>query len=111
MKWISVKDRFPDEFQDVFLLCKSKGTEYYSIIVGSRSYYCPQSYYYSAKTSSEWAVKLFGETPVYLIMEEHCIHNPFRREEFFFGEVTHWMPLPEPPKELHLDDTYDPKIG
>lgn len=24
--------------------------------------------------------------------------------ELLYGPVTHWMPLPEPPKEVHADD-------
>ena len=59
MEWISVKDRLPDDEENVLAF-------------------------------------VFGEAEVC------CLKNGVWRNEwmkFYDGDITHWMPLPEPPKE------------
>jgi hypothetical protein len=64
-KWISVKDRLPENRDDV-LLCRKWWNEIRN----------PQMGWYN-EVSGEW-----------FDLSNRVIHN-----------VTHWMPLPEPPKE------------
>lgn len=92
-EWISVNDKLPCETDDVLLLCKSKDETYTSIIVGRRT---PEMH---PKVYGEcpWSVKIFAMN-AYLCMEVDKIYNPHDRGHFFFGAVTHWMPIPEPPK-------------
>jgi len=94
-KWISVEDELPSEIDDVLLLCKSKDERYTSILVGRRS---PEMH---PKVYGEcpWSVKIFA-MDAYLCMEANRIYNPHDRNHFFFGEVTHWMPLPPLPNNI-----------
>ena len=71
MKWISVKDRLPAH--NINVLCtNNKGICY-------------------------------DEKEPFVAHREHeswwCQVNPFNYAEYEDVKVTHWMPLPEPPKE------------
>ena len=69
--WISVKDRLPDEKNSVLILCKNG-----AMFTGYRLNHI-QNY------DSGWMV-----------------HTVLRStKKINKGRVTHWMPLPEPPKE------------
>lgn len=67
MEWISVKDRFPEEWVTVLI------TDGKNVGISSNQIDC--------------------------ITEENCISS----EGYYIGtslqEITHWMPLPEPPKD------------
>lgn len=74
-EWISVKDSLPDEFTDILALCTnlSKGPG-------------------------------FDKDEVYCAIDRFCkwsdSHAPsFRTDRFYDAKITHWMPLPEFPKE------------
>jgi hypothetical protein len=68
--WISVKDRLPEQEVDVLACCISKG----------------------GKNTS------FEKYETYHAIER-LLPFGFRSDLFFNAEVTHWMPLPEPPEE------------
>jgi hypothetical protein len=93
-KWISVDDELPNEIDDVLLYCKSRDEKFYSIIVGRRSIKMHPSVY----GDCPWAIRMFATDDLYLCMEKDRIYNPDDQSQFFFGKVTHWMPLPELPK-------------
>ena len=71
-KWISVKDKLPDFFTDVLVSCIDKAGITYKI----------------------------GDQ--YCAIDRYCKWNDGEPDSFrtdrFFGEVTHWMVLPKPPK-------------
>lgn len=73
MEWISVKERLPTAWDDVLCWCVNEHGETYQ--------------------KGEW----------YAAIDRFCIwsdwHSPSFRTDRFFGKVTHWMPLPEPPKK------------
>lgn len=69
-KWISVKDRLPDREQSVLLLCKNK-----AMFTGC--------HFLDYNNESRWR-----------------IHTALNSTKLLNrGRVTHWMPLPKPPKE------------
>ena len=70
-KWISVEDELPNEEQLVLLLCKNG-----AMFVGYEKY---NSY----EQEPRWRIKT--------ALNSTKLLNK--------GRVTHWMPLPEPPKE------------
>ena len=71
-RWIPVEDRLPDENVKVLLMCKNK-----AMFVGFLGrYYCD---------SDELRFL------IYTALNSTKLLNK--------GRVTHWMPLPEPPKE------------
>jgi len=76
-EWISVSKRLPPAWTDVLVYCKNRS-------IGS-----------------------FEEGEEYVAVDRFCIwqdeHPPSFRTTRFFGEVTHWMPLPAPPKEKKED--------
>lgn len=63
-KWISVKERLPEDYKDVLVIVRNNGA-LFTIIA-------------------------------YLTIGGIWVHKGFGR---VIGVVTHWMPLPEPPKE------------
>lgn len=70
MKWISVKDRLPKKNVEVFIACKDA----YNGIAIKRAYLS------------------------YDVFEQHISGNGTTIYVNVEG-VTHWMPLPQPPKE------------
>ena len=87
MEWISVKDRFPDDEQDVLIFTETVETYgkhkerkkiYHNIFYG----YCDSGTWLTSYCHGcEYIEKMNEKFP-----DEHIT-------------VTHWMPLPDPPKE------------
>jgi len=69
--WISVKDRLPDIQIDVITWCISNGGEN----------------------------TMFEKYEGYAAIERRIEGGSFRTDLFFNAKVTHWIPLPSPPKE------------
>ena len=89
-KWISVKDRLPEDVQDVLVLVEEtevygkhaeRKHKWYNICVG----------YYD---SGAWLTSCFGCKYISEVNEEMEARGDKSRVR-----VTHWMPLPDPPKE------------
>ena len=88
MEWISVKDRLPDDEQDVLLFTETVETYgrhkerkkiYHNIFYG----YCDSGNWLTSYCHGcEYIEKMNEKFP-----DEHIT-------------VTHWMPLPDPPKEV-----------
>ena len=80
-EWISVKDRLPGDEQEVLVI--AHGWDGRLVYVGSHKRVEAQKSWLTGITnkSSEWS--LWGWS---------YLKEPM---------VTHWMPLPEPPKEEH----------
>ena len=79
IEWISVEDRFPEPY-DWVLVCNSpKGTNE------------PRSINIWRWSGEEWDSINQGhaDSPTF----SDIIHT------LFYDEITHWMPLPNPPKE------------
>lgn len=68
-EWISVNDKLPDGAQRVLVNTKSCGR----VVAGLTGYY----------SGNKFIPRCWG-----------CINDI----DFYFDDVTHWMPLPEPPK-------------
>lgn len=85
-KWISVEERLPEEMEDVLILVKE--TEFYGVYKEfSKSYFCQ----YVGQYDGEWyTVYCHGH---------RYIADTAKQPNADKLEVTHWMPLPEPPKE------------
>ena len=86
--WISVKDKFPEEDQEV-ILCTSE-TETYGKHREKKKIY--KNIYIGYFDGYEWLTSYC-----------HGCEYIFRMNEKYPNEtieVTHWMPLPEPPKEV-----------
>lgn len=89
MDWISVEEQLPqlvDEIysEDVLTWCISHGKP--------NEWGCPNTY--AAEES-------------YMAIDRITKWNdasPSFRTSRFFGKVTHWMPLPKPPKDLKNDN-------
>jgi Protein of unknown function (DUF551) len=75
-EWISVKDRLPEDGQDILYVVRDRGSEPY-VMRGSRAYEAGTGYWWCDEDGE------FDESG----------------NEPGFSTVTHWMPLPEPPKE------------
>jgi len=75
MEWISVKDRMPPKAEDV-LFCLDGGS---MIVVGMLTGHL-----------NRWIISIDNADAINGIDKELDIID---------REVTHWMPLPEPPKE------------
>lgn len=79
MDWISVKDRLPECGEKVLLI--AHGWEDTTVYIGRLEHMNPETSWLTGITSKE---------------SEWCIQGwSYLREPI----VTHWMPLPEPPKE------------
>lgn len=86
--WISVKDRLPDEEEDVLLLVRE--VEYYGRYGGEKENVY-RDVFTGWRIDDEWATTYcHGHRK----LEEESEHYPNCEHA-----VTHWMPLPEPPKE------------
>lgn len=78
-EWISVNDRLPELGEDVLVYCKAKTPEFTDFIeVSVRNTYKLAPW---CDEETAWGIRFI----------------PFGGE----FEVTHWMPLPEPPKEAY----------
>ena len=75
-EWISVKDRLPEEGQGLVLV------------------YAPNNKYVAFQLD-EWSMQ--REAPV--SFSSATIEVGEGWDNFEFEEITHWMPLPNPPKE------------
>ena len=86
-KWISVEERLPDDLEEVLILVKE--TEFYGQYKElSKSYFCQ---YIGCVDDGEWfTVWCHGHRYI-----KDTAKEPYA-DKF---EVTHWMPLPELPKE------------
>ena len=78
-KWISVKERLPDIGQIVLTYCNDRGAEYKVL---RRAF---SDLYKAAGLGDGW----------YWESIDYMTEYP---DEFGNGEVTHWMPLPDPPE-------------
>lgn len=86
-KWIRVKDRLPEEEQDVLLF--TRAIETYGRNGERKKTY--RNTYYGYCDEGQWLTSYcHGCEYIYKVNEK----NPTE-----VIEVTHWMPLPEPPKE------------
>ena len=89
MEWISVKDRLPDDLQEVIVTFKNHCPEYYYLhikdkpLTGVCVYHRGKWYWYSQFTTD--------------VLAEYGRHDIDKVDENI--EITHWMPLPDPPKE------------
>lgn len=77
-EWISVEDKLPEIGLDVLVYCKAQDADFSDFIeVSVRNLYKPTPW---SDEEPAWGIRFIP-----------------------FGgafEVTHWMPLPEPPKEV-----------
>lgn len=88
MEWISVKDRLPDDLQEVIVTFVNHLPEYYYLhikdkpLTGVCVYYRENWYWYSVETAD--------------ILAEYGRRDADEMDENI--EITHWMPFPEPAK-------------
>lgn len=100
--WISVKDRLPEDGQHVLVVC-----EIHPIGRASRKYVCEAFYarkFSISDVSSEDDIAYdYNEEDDEYYLEEgwyECVHNWDEYSSIIIEDfVTHWMPMPEPPKE------------
>ena len=102
-KWISVKDRLPESGKHVLATCEIR------LLNGSKKQYVCKAYHAEKHSISEG--KYLDDTDCYDYSEEddeyylkegwyEVIHNWDEYGSVVIDDfVTHWMPLPEPPKE------------
>lgn len=102
-KWISVKDRMPESGKVVLATCEIRS------LYGYKKRYVCEAYHAEDHSISEG--KYPEDTDCYDYSEEddeyylkegwyEVIHNWDEYGSVVIGDfVTHWMPLPEPPKE------------
>ncbi len=79
MKWISVKDRLPEYLNDVFICNAHNNSTFNYYTVG---FYVPYS--------GRW-----GVSTEMLRISKYDEYDTIKLDR----EVTHWMPLPDPPRK------------
>lgn len=100
-KWIPVTERMPGPEEEVLVICRSTSTDrvYHCI-----AFYVPEGTYesesgYCWDRECTW----YSEEEDEFIVNEgwyECINNCYDYGYVDICDiVTHWMPLPEPPKE------------
>ena len=107
--WIKcTPDTMPKSGKHVFVTCEIRS------LYGSKQQYVCEAFH--ADTYSIREGKYLGDTDCYDYCEEddeyylkegwyEVIHNWDEYGSIIIGDfVTHWMPLPEPPKEVTTDD-------
>ena len=82
-RWISVKDRLPEYEQDVLLI--AHGWKGQLLYIGRLQH---------MKAETSWLTGITSQESDWCIDGWSYLRAPY---------VTHWMPLPEPPKEEHHD--------
>lgn len=85
-EWISVEDKLPEKFMDVLCWC------------------------ISLSGPSIEPMSVMQKYEQYASIDRYCKWNDgykdsFRTSRFYDAKVTHWMPLPEPPKNCY--DSFD----
>lgn len=88
-EWISVKDRLPENLKPVNIVWANEDPEpYYEDIKGkpfvATGHYCNVKWWWFSATCEDNLAE-FGESEVDIVDD--------------VIKITHWMPLPEPPKE------------
>ncbi len=86
MKWISVEERLPDDhLEDKTVVCLINNTPILCE-VGTANFMLTDNRVYFSLRSCEWV------------------------KDAYFGDVTHWMPLPPPPKEQKKNEWLEAKF-
>lgn len=101
MEWISVNDRLPEPEHEVLVLCKTKPNGYEYLCL---AFYVPDKWL-RGDSDYNWdyeACDVYSEEDDDYYVNEgwyESIHNWDDYNAVGIADfVTHWMPLPEPPK-------------
>ena len=99
-EWISVEDKLPDSGKKVIATYKNALSKTRRIM----AFYAPRFTIDSTSDDDE-GVGEYNETDDEYYLTEgwwECIDNwgDYAHIKVNEGEVTHWMPLPEPPEEI-----------
>ena len=89
-QWISVKDRLPEKLEPVNIVWVNRKPERYYAEIKDKpfvatGYYWNDKWWWYSATCEDYLAE-YGRSDVDAVDESI--------------EITHWMPLPEPPKEL-----------
>ena len=80
MKWISAKDRLPEKNVNVLIHA-------YVVGIGSKKVWKKNYYVAYVYSSEEW------------VIDCECVGGESWAIDRIEIEITHWMPLPEPPED------------